>query len=133
MEDKMNEITTISVRRRTASRFGIIQKKLGFHSADELISSLINLLIRKEWTKTDMESLERYGRIIREMSGSAKTEDEMYQKTGIKGDIVLKLDETSKIKGEVKKPETKKFDFRSEERKKYAKLKKKPKKEKWRF
>lgn len=97
-----DEDSSIRVKRVTSSRLGILVRQLHFHSADEFIATIINVVSRKEWTKTDLESLERYGKIIEVMEGTAKTDLEMYQKVGIKGDIVKKFKETKRIKGKLK-------------------------------
>ena len=90
-----DEDSSIRVKRVTSSRLGILVRQLHFHSADEFIATIINVVSRKEWTKTDLESLERYGKIIEVMEGTAKTDLEMYQKVGIKGDIVKKFKDKS--------------------------------------
>jgi hypothetical protein len=92
-----DEDTSLRIKRRTSSHLAITQKKLGFHSADELISVLIDVLTRKGWTKTNLEDLARFGRIIDFLSGSAKNDEEMYEALGIK-----KYTQTDKIKAKVK-------------------------------
>jgi len=96
-----DEDSSIRVKRRTSSRLGILQKQLGFHSADEFIATIINVVSRKEWTKADLESLERYGKIIEVMEGTAKTDSEMYQKIGVKEFKEKGIN----VKGKVKKNE----------------------------
>jgi hypothetical protein len=91
--------TSCRLKRKTSSHLAILQKKLGFHSADELISILVDIVSRKEWSKTDLESLQRYGKIIQVMSGTARNEDEMLENLGI-----LK-EKGIKVKGKIKKKE----------------------------
>jgi hypothetical protein len=93
-----DEDSSIRVKRRTSSRLGILQKQLGFHSADEFIATIINVVSRKEWTKADLESLERYGKIIEVIEGTASSDDKMYEALGIKT-----YTQKDKIKGKVKK------------------------------
>jgi len=92
--------TSCRLKRKTSSHLAILQKKLGFHSADELISILVDIVSRKEWTKADLESIQRYGKIIQDMSGTARNESEMLEKIGVK-----KYTQTNTIKGKVKKKE----------------------------
>jgi hypothetical protein len=103
MTENENEITTISVKRRTSSRFSILQKLLGFHSADELLEIIVDLIIKKGWSKLDLECLMKYGKIPQVETGSARNENEMYEKLGFK-----RYTQTDKIKGKVKKPEKEK-------------------------
>jgi hypothetical protein len=98
-----DEDTSLRIKRKTLSHLAILTRNLHFHSMDELIAVLVDIVAKKGWDKTDLESIQRYGKIIEVMSGTAKSDEEMYEKIGIKGDVVLKLDETTKITGKVKK------------------------------
>jgi len=98
MERVKDEDSSIRVKRRTSSKLGIVVKKLHFHSIDELLNVILNIIIKKDWSKTDLESIERYGIILQEMSGSASSDDKMYEALGIKT-----YTQTTKIKGKIKK------------------------------
>jgi len=100
-----DEDTSLRIKRRTSSHLAITQRKLGFHSADELISVLVDIVAKKGWSKTDLESIQRYGKIIEELNGSASTDDKMYEALGIKS-----YTQTTKIKGKVKKKPEKEED-----------------------
>ena len=93
--------TTCRLKRKTASHLAILTKNLHFHSADELIALLIDIVVKKRFSKSDLESLSRYGKIIQVMSGTARNENEMLAALGIK-----KFKEKGlKIKGKVKENE----------------------------
>jgi len=90
--------TSCRLKRKTASHLAIVTKNLHFHSMDELVSVLVDIVAKKQWTKADLESLQRYGKIIQVMSGTARNEDEMYEALGVK-----EFEEKGlKIKGKVK-------------------------------
>jgi ribosome biogenesis protein Tsr3 len=94
-----DEDTSCRLKRRTVSHLEILKKKLHYHSIDELISILVDITMKKDWSKTDLESIARYGKIIQVMEGSAKSEDEMYEALGVK-----KFEEKGfPVKGKIKK------------------------------
>jgi len=97
--EELDRITTIEVRRRTSSKLQIMKHQFGFKSVDEMLSVLMAVVYRQQWSKQDILKM------TVEYTGisTATSDEEMYQKTGIKGDLVLKLDETTKIKGKVEK------------------------------
>jgi hypothetical protein len=98
----MREITTISVKCETSSKFRTVKKRLGYHSSDALLNAIVNLINAKGWDKLDLECLERFGKIPEIVSGSAKSDLEMREKLGLKRYTQV-YTQTDKISGKIKK------------------------------
>jgi len=90
--EELDRITTIEVRRRTSSKLQIMKHQFGFKSVDEMLSVLMAVVYRQQWSKQDILKM-----TVEYMSGSATNDDEVHENIGVKS-----YTQTTKIKGKVK-------------------------------
>lgn len=132
--ERWDDVTMCKLTRRTNSRLQSTKYKMGYKSADQFVADVLTLVGIMDWRKGDMatliESARRSQGNVQFFEGTAKTDDEIKEKIGVrpgmrktsefeesgppvKGDVKCKDGQT--IKADEKKEEPEKEPEKKED------------------